>query len=82
MRYEVIAVVGDRVAVRGPHGVAVFEVIGAHATQVGDVVAGHIEAPGSVALENVTRHEYLDVFVEDCGCSPEELLDLLDEGAP
>ncbi|MEQ8234926.1 MAG: hypothetical protein RLW61_07805 [Gammaproteobacteria bacterium] len=81
MRHEVIAVIGDRVAVRGPLGIVVFEIIGPHATRVGDVVAGILDETGSAAVENVTRHEYLDVFVEDCGCSPDELLELLDEGA-
>lgn len=70
MKGKVVGLNKDLCAVQVSSGITVFEIIGGHVTEIGDIISGNLESVGRESLYNETKHEKIDVFIEDWSCSP------------
>lgn len=71
MKGKVVGLNKDLCAVQADSGITIFEILGGHVAEIGDIISGSLESLGSETLYNKTKHEKINVFIEDWSCSPE-----------
>ena len=77
MKGKVVGLKKDLCAVQISSGLTIFEIIDIHSTEIKDIMSGNLENVGSETLNNETKEEDIDVFIEDWGCSQEIADDFL-----
>ena len=64
-------------AVETGEGFTVFEVLERCALDIADAISGPLDSLGAVTLQNVTKDEMFDVFIQDIHRSRMETMKLL-----
>lgn len=64
-------------AVETAEGFTVFEVLERCALDIADEISGPLDSPGAATLQNISKEEAFDVFIQDIHCNRVEAMKLL-----